>query len=147
MQASGLRIALFPGDGIGPEVMAPAVDILKLPEARVGGFHLICEEHAAGAAYYLKTGLDISPEAFEAARSADAILLGAMGLPDVRFPDGTEIAPHLKMRDAFGLYAGIRPVKAFPNTPRRLLDERATGIDLIVLRESTEGLFFSYGAA
>jgi 3-isopropylmalate dehydrogenase len=68
-----------------------------------------------------------------------------MGLPDVRFPDGTEIAPHLKMRDAFGLFAGVRPVKAFPNTPRRLLDERAGNIDLIVLRESTEGLFFSHG--
>ena len=66
--------------------------------------------------------------------------MGAMGWPAIRYPDGTEISPHLKLRDAFGLYAGVRPVKAFPNTPRRLLDYRASHIDLVVLRESTEGL-------
>jgi 3-isopropylmalate dehydrogenase len=49
------------------------------------------------------------------------------------------------MRDEFGLYAGVRPVKAYPNTVRRLADERAEKIDLIVLRESTEGLFYSHG--
>jgi 3-isopropylmalate dehydrogenase len=140
-----LRVAVFPGDGIGREVMAPTIAILELLERRVGGFRLRLEEHAAGAAYYRETGRDISPEAFEAARAADAILLGAIGLPDVRFPDGTEIAPHLKMREALGLYAGIRPIKAFPNTPRRLADARAANIDLIVLRESTEGLFYSVG--
>jgi 3-isopropylmalate dehydrogenase len=145
MPAHGHRIAVFPGDGIGPEVIEPTIEILKLLESRVGGFHLIFDHHEAGAQYYRKTGLDISPQAFEAARAADAILLGAMGLPDVRFPDGTEIAPHLKMRDAFGLYSGVRPVKAFSNTPRRLLDPRAANIDLIILRESTEGLFFSHG--
>lgn len=145
MPSSALRIAVFPGDGIGPEVIAPAVEILKLLEARLGGFQLSFEEHPAGARFYQETGEDISARSFEAARAADAILLGAMGLPDVRFPDGTEIRPHLTMRDEFGLYAGVRPVKAFPNTPRRLLDERSAKIDLIILRESTEGLFFSQG--
>lgn len=145
MPSSPLRIAVFPGDGIGPEVIAPAVAILQQLEARLGGFQLAFTEHPAGAGYYRETGEDISADAFEAARAADAILLGAMGLPDVRFPDGTEIRPHLRMRDEFGLYAGVRPVKAYPSTPRRLLDERAAGIDLVILRESTEGLFFSQG--
>ena len=146
MSAKKLKIAVFPGDGIGSEVIAPTIAILKRLESAFGGFRLDFDERRdAGAVYYRKSGADISPAAFEAARAADAILLGAMGLPDVRFPDGTEIAPHLRMRDEFGLYAGVRPVKAFPNMPRRLLDERASGIDMIILRESTEGLFFSHG--
>lgn len=144
MLGNGLRVAVFPGDGIGGEVLLPAIAAVELLERRIGGFSVSFEHRTdAGAAYYRETGRDISAEAFDAARRADAILLGAMGLPDVRYPDGTEISPHLKMREAFGLYAGIRPVKAFPNTPRRLADERAAKIDLIVLRESTEGLFYS----
>ena len=71
--------------------------------------------------------------------------MGAIGLPDVRHADGTEIAPHLRIRDELGLYAGVRPIKAYPNSPRRLSDERAANIDLIILRESTEGLFFTHG--
>jgi 3-isopropylmalate dehydrogenase len=145
MATNALRIAVFPGDGIGKEVVPAAIEIVKRVEARLGGFALAFEHHEAGAAYYAATGKDISKETFEAARRADAILLGAMGLPEVRYPDGTEIAPHLTMRDEFGLYAGVRPVKAYPNTPRRLIDERAAKIDLIVLRESTEGLFWSRG--
>jgi 3-isopropylmalate dehydrogenase len=141
-----LVVATFPGDGIGTEIIPPAVAILKRLEARFGGFTLdIRERGDCGAAYYRESGKDCSPEAFEAGRAADAILLGAMGLPGVRLPDGTEIAPHLRMRDAFYLFAGVRPVKAFPNTPNRLADPRAAKIDFIVLRESTEGLFYSHG--
>jgi 3-isopropylmalate dehydrogenase len=61
----------------------------------------------------------------------------------VRHADGTEISPHLRLRDRFGLYAGVRPVKAYPNAPQRLADPRAAGIDMVILRESTEGLFYS----
>ena len=145
MQSNALQIAVYAGDGIGPEVITPTVEILKQLESLVGGFSLAFTDYPVGAVCYQKTGEDISTASFEAARKADAILLGAIGLPDVRFPDGTEIRPHLRMRDEFGLYAGVRPVKAYANTPRRLLDERAANIDLIILRESTEGLFFSQG--
>jgi hypothetical protein len=68
-----------------------------------------------------------------------------MGLPEVRYADGTEIAPHLEMRREFGLYAGVRPVRCFANTGTPLADPRAAGIDLVILRESTEGLFASHG--
>ena len=139
------RIAVFPGDGIGREIMAACVRVLDILEDRVGGFKLDKNFLEGGAEYYRKTGVDITDEAFKAAGEADAILFGAMGLPDVRFPDGTEIAPHLNMRVEFGLYAGVRPVKAYPNCPSPLADPRATEIDLIVLRESTEGLFASRG--
>ncbi len=141
-----LRIASLPGDGIGREILPPALKLVEMLQRRLGGFELRVEERLdCGATYYRTSGKDCSIAAFETARSADAILLGAMGLPNVRLPEGTEIAPHLRMREEFGLFAGVRPVKAYPNTPRRLLDERAEKIDLIVLRESTEGLFFTQG--
>ena len=137
-----LKIAALPGDGIGREILPPTFAILASLEKALGGFTLEVEERLdCGARYFLESGKDCSSDAFETARRVDAIFLGAMGLPSVRHPDGTEIAPHLRMREEFGLYAGVRPVKAFANTPRRLLDERARNLDFIVLRESTEGLF------
>lgn len=145
MTTNEFRIAVFEGDGIGPEIMTACLRVLKALEAQTGEFRLIIESLPAGAAFYQKTGLDISEEAFEKARRADAILLAAMGLPDVRFTDGTEIAPHLTMRDEFDLFAGVRPVKAYPNVPSPLADPRAAKIDLIILRECTEGLFASRG--
>lgn len=144
-QSRTFDIAVLPGDGIGVDVIAAARAVLDAAQRRAGGFALSYRPLDAGAAYFKETGEDISKAAFEACGNADAILLGAMGLPSVRYADGTEVAPHLRMRDVFQLYAGVRPVKAFPNTPRRLLDERAANIDLIVLRESTEGLFYSHG--
>lgn len=141
---SEATVAVFPGDGIGHEVMESALAAIEALEKRYN-FHLQCTEYDGGAAYYRTHGQDLPGGAFEAAREADAILFGAMGLPDVRFPDGTEIAPHLRMRAEFGLFAGVRPVKSYPNTPQILADPRAAEIDLIVLRESTEGLFASRG--
>ncbi|MGI9522460.1 MAG: isocitrate/isopropylmalate dehydrogenase family protein [Hyphomicrobiaceae bacterium] len=143
MLTNDARIAVFAGDGIGQEIVPPTIAILRTLEDRLGGFRLTFEEHAAGAAYFKETGEDISEKAMAAAGDADAILLGAMGLPDVRHKDGTEIAPHLTMREEFQLVSGVRPVKAYPNVPQRLADDRAAGIDFIVLRESTEGLFYS----
>jgi 3-isopropylmalate dehydrogenase len=138
------EIAVFAGDGIGPEVMAAAVAVLDVLERRYGlGLRLV--HHDAGAAYYRETGHDMAPDTLATVARAQAILLAAMGLPDVRYPDGTEIAPHLKMRTAFGLYAGVRPVRRYPNTPSPLADPRARDLDLVILRESTQGLFASRG--
>jgi 3-isopropylmalate dehydrogenase len=140
------RIAALPGDGVGQEIIPPAIAVIERLSRKMGGFAFTIENrNDCGAAYYQESGKDCSAGAFEAARSADAILLGAMGLPNVRMASGTEVAPHLRMREEFGLYAGVRPVKAFPGTPRRLLDQRAEQIDLVILRESTEGLFYTQG--
>ena len=138
-----LRIAVFKGDGIGVDVTDAAMAVLDAAQRRVGGFVLDYEPLLAGAAYYRESGRDVAPGAEEAADRADAILLGAIGLPSVRHEDGTEIAPHLRMRERYQLYAGVRPVKAYPNAPQRLADPRASQIDLVILRESTEGLFYS----
>jgi 3-isopropylmalate dehydrogenase len=137
------QVAVIRGDGIGVDVTDAALAVIEAARARVGGFTLDCRELLAGAGYYRETGHDIEPGGEEAAGAADAILLGAIGIPSVRHPDGTEIAPHLRLRERFQLYAGVRPVKAYPNAPRRLADPRAAEIDLVILRESTEGLFYS----
>lgn len=138
-----MRIATLKGDGIGVDVTEATMAVLGAVERRIGGFHLEFEQHLAGAGYFQETGRDIAPEAETAVGALDAIFLGAIGLPSVRHPDGTEITPHLRLRERFQLYAGVRPVKAYPNTPCRLSDPRAAGIDLVILRESTEGLFYS----
>ena len=138
---SDLRIAVLPGDGIGLEIMDACRAILDALEGRVGGYTLCYTPYRAGAALFSETGTDITDEDFDALGHADAILLGAIGDPTVRHPNGTEISPHLRIRTAFKLCTGLRPAKAYPNAPRRLRDERAADIDLVVVRESTEGLF------
>ena len=143
MPQPSFRIAVIKGDGIGVDVTDAAFAVIDAAQALVGGFRIDLQEHLAGAGYFKETGLDIAPGAEDASGEADAIFLGAIGLPAVRHTDGTEIAPHLRLREKFQLYAGVRPVRAYPNTPCRLADQRAADIDLVILRESTEGLFYS----
>jgi 3-isopropylmalate dehydrogenase len=138
-----MRIALIRGDGIGVDVADATMEVVAAACAKIGGCPYLVDDIDAGAAYFAKTGNDIEPGGEERAGEADAMFLGAIGMPSIRHDDGTEISPHLRLRDRFGLYAGVRPVKAYPNAPQRLADPRAAGIDLIILRESTEGLFYS----
>lgn len=119
------------------------VAIVDAAVAAVGAPQLSYVEIQAGAGYFAETGHDIEPGGEARAGEADAIFLGAIGLPSVRHSDGTEISPHLRLRDIYGLNAGVRPVKAYPNAPQRLADPRAAAIDMVILRESTEGLFYS----
>ncbi len=143
--ANSFQIAALPGDGIGIEVMAPCRDILAAVEAKVGGFSLTLSDHPAGAGHYRDTGTALPETTLDACRNADAILLAAMGLPHIRYPDGTEIAPQIDLRMALELYAGVRPVKALPGMPRVLADPRADALDFVLIRESTEGLFATKG--
>ncbi len=136
-------VALIKGDGIGIDVAEATIEVVEAAIAATGAPALSYSEIKAGAGYFSQTGHDIEPGGEERAGEADAIFLGAIGMPSIRHDDGTEIAPHLRLRERFGLYAGVRPVKAYPNAPQRLADPQAAGIDLIILRESTEGLFYS----
>lgn len=140
-----LRIAVLPGDGIGPEVMDACLEVLDALQARVGGYRLAFERLAAGAEHYRRTGVTMSEEVFARAASADAILFGAMGLPEVRLPDGREIAPQLDLRERLELFAGVRPIRLLPGVRGALADPRAADIDLVILREQTEGLFARRG--
>ncbi|MGQ0675432.1 MAG: isocitrate/isopropylmalate dehydrogenase family protein [Rhodospirillales bacterium] len=139
--AREFRIAEMPGDGIGVEVMAAAKAVLAALGGRVGGYALKFEFAPAGAMLYRETGAALPDSSIRAAEKADAILLGAMGWPEIRYPDGREIAPQVDLRGKLGLYAGVRPIRAIPGVPPRLSDPRAAQIDLVILRESTEGLF------
>ncbi|MDV7144595.1 isocitrate/isopropylmalate family dehydrogenase [Tropicimonas sp. TH_r6] len=137
------RIALIKGDGIGIDVSEAAIRVVDAALDAVGAPLPDYFEIRAGATCYAETGADIEPGGEERAGEGDAIFLGAIGLPSIRHADGTEISPHLRLRDRYQLYAGMRPVRAYPNAPQRLADPRAKGIDMVILRESTEGLFYS----
>ncbi len=142
LPSNTLDIAVLPGDGIGAEVTAATLSVLD-PLAKRHGLGLRFEELRAGAFCYRDTGTAMSEETFGKAAKADAILLGAMGWPEIRAADGTEIAPQLDLRFRLNLYAGVRPFRALPGVPVALADPRARDIDLVIVRESTEGLFFS----
>jgi 3-isopropylmalate dehydrogenase len=144
MAGNAVRVAVLPGDGIGVEVTEATLGVLgKL--SRRHGLGLATETLQAGAFAYRDTGTAMSEETFRRAEAADAILLGAMGWPGIRYPDGTEIAPQLDLRFRLNLYAGVRPIRAIPGVPLALAHPRAQEIDLVILRESTEGLFWSRG--
>jgi 3-isopropylmalate dehydrogenase len=142
---NAFHIAVLPGDGIGIEVMSPCLEVLRAAGARVGNVAFHFEQHDAGAICYRDTGVALPDTAMTAARAADAVLLGAMGWPEVRYPDGTEISPQIDLRIELGLYAGVRPVRTLPNMTPVLSDELAKNLDFVIIRESTEGLFASRG--
>jgi len=137
-------LAVFPGDGIGNEVTSPCVDLMHIACERVGGIKFSTNTLSAGAQTYQQTGEALPASAVEQARAADAILLAAMGDPQIRYPDGTEITPQIELRFILGLYAGIRPVRSIPGVPVPLADKRAANIDFVLIRESIEGLFAPY---
>jgi 3-isopropylmalate dehydrogenase len=135
------RIALLPGDGIGPDVIAEAVRVLRAVEERTEDLALDMSGFSIGAGEYLRGGDPLPEPVFEQMAAFDAILLGAMGLPGVRWPDGTEMAPQLDLRERLDLYSGVRPIYLFHAEDSPLRGRRAGDIDFVLLRESTEGLF------
>ncbi len=139
------HIAVIAGDGIGPEVMAPALEILKAVAASTPGLALRFTETAAGAGHYRDHGVSMPESTVRLCEEADAILLGACGLPHIRYPDNTEIMPQVELRFIFDLYAGVRPCRLVPGIPSPIVGAAEHGIDLVVIRESTEGLFASMG--
>jgi len=140
--ANTFTIATFAGDGIGLEITPPCVEVLEAAAAVAGGgFSLRFDHLPGGAGCYARTGEALPAASIAAARSADAILLAAMGLPDVRYPDGTEITPQIDIRMILGLYAGVRPARSVPGAPGPLADPRGQNLDFVLVRESTEGLF------
>lgn len=134
-------IAVLPGDGIGPEVIAEGVKVLRTVERRLSGIRFQLEELSVGAGEYLKHGDPLPAAALDRCRQADAILLGAMGLPEVRWPSGVEMTPQIDLREKLDLYCGLRPIRLYHphDTPLKMIGPG--GIDFVIVRESTEGLF------
>lgn len=133
-------IAILPGDGIGKEVMDEALKVLKAFEKLSDHkFELVhCE---AGALTYQKSGSALPDNTIEECKKADAVLLGAMGLPGVRYPDGKELTPQIDLREKFELFSGIRPTYLYHANDTPLKKHQKGEIDFVIVRESTEGLF------
>lgn len=137
-----LNITLLPGDGIGPDVTYAAVEVLRALQEKGSALDFSFTEQSVGAGEYLKSGTPLPEAAFEACRSSDAVLLGAMGLPDVRWPDGKEMTPQIDLRERLDLYAGLRPIKLYHPEDSPLKGYGTSRpIDFVIVRESTEGLF------
>ena len=135
------RIATLPGDGIGPEIMAPTLELL----ARLGEFEF--EEHLFGGASIDAHGVALTDEVLAACRRSDAVLLAAVGGPQWDTTDPQKPRPEqglLGLRKGLGLYANLRPVKPLPALydASPLRRERIEGTDLLVVRELTGGIYF-----
>lgn len=139
------NVAVFEGDGIGPEITAPTIALLDTLNRDTQSYQLKFQFYPAGAAHYAQTGESLPEASMQGARAADAILLSAMGLPSVRYEDGTEISPQIELRKKLNLFAGVRPVRVLPTQPSPLKIPADKPIDFVLIRESTEGLFWSQG--
>src|SRR6201990_2184902 len=141
---NAFHVAVLAGDGIGPEVMAPALEILRKVEAKAG-LNFRFTDAPAGAVNYKETGKSMPDSTVRLCEEADAILLGACRLPPLRSPDNTEFIPQVELRFHFDLYAGVLPARLIPGVPSPIVGADQRGIDMVVIRESTEGLFASMG--
>lgn len=139
------KITLLPGDGIGPEVVAQAIRVLDEISRRSGVvFHT--EEHLIGGCSIDKYGTALTDETLAACQKSDAVLLGAVGGPKWDNPD-SKVRPEqglLGLRKGLGVYANLRPVKVHPAlvAASPLKPEKLAGVDMIVVRELTGGLYF-----
>jgi 3-isopropylmalate dehydrogenase len=135
------HIVTLPGDGIGPEIMAPTLELLS----RLGEFEF--EEHLFGGASIDAHGIALTDEALAACKASDAVLLAAVGGPKWDTTDPDKPRPEqglLGLRKGLGLYANLRPVKPLPALydASPLRRERIEGTDLLVVRELTGGIYF-----
>jgi 3-isopropylmalate dehydrogenase len=143
------KIAVLPGDGIGREVIPQAVRVLQAVEEAIGDFTLDLHEFECGGEYYQKTGREWSTEAEDfTKKESDGILLGAVGAMaedglSVRRPDG-HLAGYsvvIGLRLELDLYANLRPVKLYEGVPTPLAGKNHNDIDMLMVRENTEGLY------
>jgi tartrate dehydrogenase/decarboxylase/D-malate dehydrogenase len=139
------RIAVIAGDGIGPEVIAEGKLVLQAIAAIDGSFAVEFTDFPWGCEYYLKTGRMMDEDGLEKLKSFDAIYLGAVGYPGV--PDNVSLGDLLlKIRRGFDEYINLRPVKLLAGAPCPLKDVNREDIDMMVVRENSEGEYANVGA-
>lgn len=138
------RIAVIGGDGIGPEVVEEGLRVLEAVAA-VSGFECAVERFPWGCQYYLVHGQQMPADALELLAHHDAILLGAIGMPDLVPEEVALRGVVLAIRFGFDQYANVRPVKPLRGAPFPLADVDPASIDFVVVREATEGMYVGLG--
>lgn len=144
MSMKTYRIALYPGDGIGPEVTLQALRVLQEVQRLLGGFRCEFTEFPWGVDYWRRTGQAVPDDFLEQLRPFDAILLGAVGWP-AEMPDHLSLAPLVRIRQAFDQYACVRPAQLFPGVPCVLAGKHPADVDFVVIRENSEGEYIDNG--
>ncbi len=137
------KIAVIPGDGTGPEVIREAVKVLDAVSA-IAGFKTEQVKYDLGGERYLKTGDILPTDVLDELRTFDAILLGAIGHPDVK-PGILEKGLLLQLRFQLDQYINLRPVVLYPGVDTPLKDKKPEDINFFVVRENTEGLYVGSG--
>ena len=139
--SSAVRLAVIPGDGVGPEVVAATLPVLAAA-LEVDGASLETTELDWGGERFLREGAAMPADAAETVKQADAVLFGAVGRPDV--PDHELVwGLIIGLRQQLDLAVNIRPVRAFPGVPTKVRD--TDGVDLVIVRENTEGEYVGAG--
>ncbi len=138
------KIAVLPGDGIGHEVTREALKVLKAISECYTDLAFEFETFDVGAERFLREGSAMTEDAFNHCRDADAIFMGAIGLPEARHPDGREVNGDVifRLRFDLDLYAGVRPIKYYPGVPT-VLKNVTPDVDYVIVRENVEGLYAS----
>ena len=141
---SGYDIVVVPGDGTGPEVVGEALKVLN---AAAGAFDIDFETTTLdlGGERYLRTGETLTGADLERLRESDAILFGAIGHPDVK-PGILEQEILLRLRRELDLYINLRPIKLHPGVHSPLNDVSPDEVDMVVVRENSEGLYAGRGS-
>jgi 3-isopropylmalate dehydrogenase len=141
--AKRYSIAVIPGDGTGPEVIAEGVKVLDAAAAKAG-FVLAYDYFSLGGEHYLETGELLGADAVSRLSGADAIYLGAIGHPGVK-PGILEKGILLELRFRLDQYINLRPVRLYEGVATPLKDKGPADIDFVVVRENTEGLYTGAG--
>ena len=139
-----IKIAVYPGDGIGPEVTDEALAVLQAVERSDGSFRLEFSHLDWGAQHYRQHGQVVPDDFLDVLRPMDAILLGAVGWP-AEIPDHVTLAPLVKIRQTFDQYACVRPSKLYPGVRGVLAGKGPADIDFVVIRENSEGEYVDNG--
>ncbi|MFH1673959.1 MAG: 3-isopropylmalate dehydrogenase [Pseudomonadota bacterium] len=143
MSKNDYQIAVIPGDGTGPEVVAEGIKVLKAVSG-LSNFNLTFTEYNLGGENYKATGETLSDVTVESLRKMDAIYLGAIGHPDVK-PGILEKGILLNLRFSLDQYINLRPVKLYEGVDCPLKNKGPKDIDFVVIRENTEGLYAGAG--
>jgi len=115
--------------------------VLRAVETQLHQVRFQLHEFSVGAGEYRRNGDPLPPATLEKLKQHDAILLGAMGLPDIRWPEGVEMTPQIDIREKLDLYCGLRPIRLYHELHTPLKKYKAGEIDFLIVRENTEGLF------